>query len=319
MKKKIIVTGGCGFIGSHFIKLFKNKYQIINVDKMTYASRTVHNDVENHKYDICNKAYMDDLFQYNKDAIAVINFAAETHVDNSISDSDPFVQTNIQGTKVILDLVRKYDMRKMIQISTDEVYGHIEQCGEVKAFKEEDELRPRNPYSASKAAADMMCLAYHNTYMTPVIITRTCNNYGIAQHEEKMLPKFCKQMSNNQGMTLYGSGGQMREWIWVEDNCRAIHLALEKGKEGEVYNIGSGNDYTNIEIATMIAEIFDKKDGYLRHLPDRPGHDFRYKVDYSKIRELGFTEQADFNEKFKQVVEWYRNTYDLVNKIRRES
>ena len=306
---KFLVTGGRGFIGSHFVELvLAQGHSVVDVDKMTYASRRFHNDVETHKIDIGLKDQVKWIVEHNQDAYAIINFAAETHVDNSISESDPFVQTNIQGTKNILDMVNKYKIPRLIHISTDEVYGHIKQ-GEVKAFDEEDELRPRNPYSASKAGADMMCLAYHNTYKTPVIITRTCNNYGIAQHEEKMLPKFVKLLCEGKSMTLYGNGEQMREWIWVNDNCRAINLVLEKGELGEVYNIGSGNDYTNYNIAKLIAKYHGTTENYIKYVADRPGHDFRYKINYDKITTLGFDMQYKFEDKLEEVVEWYKDAY----------
>jgi len=307
---KIIVTGGLGFIGSNLIKYLLKKYhdiKIINVDKMGYGSNPANlKDLENDtRYDFVRG----DIADYKlvektiMDVDAVVNVAAETHVDRSISDPGVFLQSNTIGVFNILEALRRVNRdAKLVQVSTDEVYGDILEG----SFKEDDRLSPSNPYSASKASADMFCLAYHRTYNLDITITRCANNFGPYQFPEKLIPKTIIRASLNLKIPVYGSGKNIRDWIYVMDHCEALEKALFKGKSGEIYNISAGNEYQNIEVVKRILQIMDKPEDLIEFVADRPGHDIRYSLDSSKIRnELGWRPRYSFDEALEETVNWY--------------
>jgi len=305
----VLVTGGCGFIGSNFIGYYIKNYpneKLINLDNLTYASNTENlKDIKSKNYsfirgDICDAELVEKLA---KDSDVIINFAAESHVDNSILASKVFTQTNVLGTHNLLEAARKNDVKCLLQISTDEVYGSIEK----DSFKENDVLKPNSPYSASKAAADLLCRAYFKTHGLPVKITRSTNNYGPYQHVEKLIPKFITNALQDKPLPLYGKGKNIRDWLYVEDNCNAIDLVLKKGKMGEIYNIGAGNEIPNIEITKKILNYLGKPESLIKYVEDRKGHDFRYSVDIKKISGLGWKPEADFKEQIKKTIEWYKN------------
>lgn len=307
--KKILVTGGCGFIGSNFIRyLFENyEYKIINLDALTYAGNP-----ENLKDISGDKKYK---FVYGRvedsklvgkiirDVDYIVHFAAETHVDRSISEASPFVTTNILGTSVLLDSALEQDVEKFIYISTDEVYGSI-----VKGkFKENSPLDPTSPYSASKASADLLAQSYYKTYNLPVIIVRPSNNYGGWQYPEKFIPLMITNALENKPLPIYGKGENVRDWLFVEDNCRAIDLVLQKGRAGEVYNIAGDEEKKNIDVVKNILKLLGKKDNLIKFVLDRPGHDFRYAICSSKIRkELNFRPSISFEEGLQKTINWYR-------------
>ena len=307
---KILVTGGLGFIGSNLIRHLLNKHKdirIINLDKMGYGSNTANlKDLENDtRYDFVRG----DIADYKlvkkiiMDVDAVINVAAETHVDRSISDPRAFLQSNTVGVFNILEALRRVNRdAKLVQVSTDEVYGDILEG----SFKENDRLLPSNPYSASKASADMFCLAYHRTYDLDIIITRCTNNFGPYQFPEKLIPKTIIRANLNLKIPVYGSGKNVRDWIYVIDHCEALEKALFKGKSGEIYNISAGNEYQNIEVVKRILQIMDKSEDLIEFVADRPGHDVRYSLDSSKIRdELGWRPRYSFDEALEETVNWY--------------
>lgn len=298
---KLLVTGGAGFIGSNFINLNKS-HQIINVDCLTYAANL--KNIKNYNLfieaSICDYDYMDYIFRtYNPDAL--INFAAESHVDRSIKDSDKFVKTNILGVNNLLKISLKHRLGRFIQISTDEVYGSIE-----KGYADESyALSPSSPYASSKASADLMCRAYHTTHKLPVIITRSSNNYGPHQHSEKLIPTIFRKCMNNETIPIYGDGQNKRDWIYVEDNCRAIYTILKKGHPGEIYNIGGDTVLSNIEIATKIRRITNSKSG-AEFIEDRKGHDRRYALDSRKIKKLGFKKEVELEEGLIRTYNYYK-------------
>ncbi len=318
--KSLLVTGGAGFIGSNFIRYILNKYRdykIINLDLLTYAGNLENlKDIEDNpnyifiKGDITDEKLVEKIVSRGIDYI--INFAAESHVDRSIEDSQCFVRTNTMGTQVLLSAIRKYEIKKYVQISTDEVYGSL---GKTGVFTEETPLQPNNPYSASKASGDLLIRAYYETYKLPVNITRCSNNYGPYQLPEKLIPLMITNAIENKDLPVYGDGLHIRDWIHVLDHCSAIDLVLHKGKIGEIYNIGSNNEKTNIEIVRQILKILDKPEGLIKYVDDRLGHDRRYAIDSSKIqRELGWKPIYDFKEGLEETVKWY-----VENKIWWES
>jgi dTDP-glucose 4,6-dehydratase len=314
--KTLLVTGGAGFIGSNFIRYMMKMhpdYRIINLDRLTYAGNLQNlKDVENNKNyefvkgDIADRKVVSDIFE--KDRIdAVINFAAESHVDRSIEDPGVFIQTDIYGTFILLEAVRQYRSSIFLQISTDEVYGSIENG----SFKEEDPLKPNSPYSASKAGAEMIVRSFYKTYGTPVIITRTSNNFGPYQYPEKLIPLFVTNLIDDIKVPLYGDGMNVRDWIYVEDNCRALDMVLHGGETGGVYNIGAGNEKPNIWITKKIIKILDKSEGMIQPVSDRPGHDRRYSVDCRRIKEeLGWETEYDFEQALEKTVSWYIDNED---------
>jgi dTDP-glucose 4,6-dehydratase len=310
---KVLVTGGAGFIGSNFIRFLLKAHadwQIVNCDLLTYAGNLANlNDISgNERYqfikgDITNPEDMQKLFQQGFDI--VVNFAAESHVDRSLYDPSLFLKTNVMGTQILLDCAREAGINKFVQISTDEVYGSLGSSG---LFTESTTLAPNSPYAASKASADLVCRSYFETYGLPVVITRSSNNYGPYQFPEKLIPFFITKALNNESLPLYGDGKNIRDWLYVEDNCRGILTVLEKGKAGECYNIGGGNEMTNVNITRMILEQLGKPESLINYVKDRPGHDRRYALDISKIKkELGWQPEVNFAEGLKDTIEWYCN------------
>jgi dTDP-glucose 4,6-dehydratase len=322
---KILVTGGCGFIGSNFIRYFLKSYPndtVINIDKLTYAGNLENlSDLSQspHYYfirgDITDAPRMEELI--NKGVDAIINFAAESHVDRSIEDPSAFMKTNVFGTFVLLEIVRKAFSKhpiRFVHISTDEVYGSL---GETGAFTEETPLAPNSPYSASKTAADLLVRAYHRTYGLPVIITRCSNNFGPYQFPEKLIPLMISNAIEDKELPIYGDGMHVRDWIYVDDHCRALDLALRNGREGEVYNIGGGSEKPNLVVAQTILDQLGKPPSLIRFVTDRPGHDRRYAIDFSKIqRELGWKPSISFEEGISRTVEWYLSYREWWKKIK---
>jgi len=307
---RIMISGGAGFIGSNFVRYMLSKHrdvEIINLDLLTYCGRLENlHDVKNYvnykfiQGSIQERKIIEKILNEGIDLIA--NFAAETHVDRSIVKADSFILTDIYGTYILLDEARKHDVHRFVQISTDEVYGSIERG----SFRETDTMNPSSPYSASKAAGDLMCQAFHKTYGFNVVIARSSNNFGPYQHPEKFVPKVITRALRDDTVPLYGDGKQQRDWIYVTDNCRALDLIIQKGKAGEIYNIASGEEHTNIEIAKLILRILDKPESLIRFVADRPGHDQRYSLDTAKIRALGWKMDYEFEEALKETIKWYK-------------
>ena len=307
---KILVTGGLGFIGSNFIKLLLSKhpdYEIVNIDKMGTGSNLANlKGVEKDSRYLFIKGDISDLnlmLKVVKDVETIVNLAAETHVDRSISNPSLFFESNTVGVFAILEAMRKVNKEaRLVHVGTDEVYGDILRG----SFREDAPLKPSSPYSASKAAADMFILAYHRTYGLDVVITRCTNNFGPYQFPEKLIPKTILRASMNLKIPIYGSGKNVRDWIYVLDHCEALDTVLEKGRSGEIYNISAGNELTNLEVVRKILKIMNKDESLIEFVEDRPGHDVRYSLDSSKIRkELGWKPKHDFEEALKQTVEWY--------------
>jgi len=306
---KVLVTGGCGFIGSNFIRLILGRYadyKVVNLDKLTYAGNIdnvkdleANENYEFVKGDICDVEIVSKIM---KDVDVVVNFAAESFVDRSIDDANPFIQSNFYGTFVLLEAARNNNVKKFVQISTDEVYGSIEQG----SFTETDTLEPSSPYSASKAAADLLAFSYFVTHKLPVVICRSSNNFGPYQNNEKVIPLFITNALDGTELPLYGDGLNERDWIYVEDNCEAIDLVLQKGKVGEIYNIGSGNEKKNIEITKSILVLLGKPESLIKYVDDRPGHDRRYSLNSKKISELGWNAKHSFDEALQLTVDWYK-------------
>lgn len=308
---RLLVTGGAGFIGSNFIRFYLKEHpegSIINLDKLTYAGNLENlKDIEgNASYqfvhgDISDFNTVDFILKNGVDT--VINFAAESHVDRSINDPSPFLRTNIAGTQILLESSRRNKIKRFIQISTDEVYGSLEPIG---LFTERSALRPNSPYAASKASADLLVRAYFKTYNLPAIITRCSNNYGPYQFPEKLIPLFVTNALSNEPVPIYGDGLYIRDWLYVEDHCRAIDIVLKKGKEGEVYNIGGNTEKTNLEITDIILNILNKPQSLKKFVKDRPGHDRRYAIDATKIKmELGWEPRYKFEDAVQKTIQWY--------------
>lgn len=319
----ILITGGAGFIGSNFIELILSTryYNIVNIDALTYAGnlenlKGLEEKYSNYKFakaNILDKNIIKKILQDNE-IDTIINFAAESHVDRSILDSSPFLDTNVKGTLNLLDLANELKIQKFIQISTDEVYGSL---GAEGFFTEQTPLNPNSPYSASKTSADMFAFAYHHTYGTPVLITRCSNNYGPKQFPEKLIPLIISNCLENKQIPVYGDGLNVRDWIYVNDHNLAILDVLEKGKTGQVYNIGSSNEKTNIEIVKTILNILGKSEELITYVKDRPGHDKRYAIDSSKIQnELGWSPKMNFENGIKQTIEWYLNNQNWIKNIK---
>lgn len=304
---RLLVTGGAGFIGSNFVQyiLRNTDHEVITLDALTYAGDTTNLDgvldSPRHEFvegDIRDVDLVGDLFA-NCDA--VVHFAAQTHVDRSIEGSAQFVQTNVVGTHALLERARDSDLRRFVQISTDEVYGEIT----TGSFTEDDNLEPRNPYAASKASADHFALSFHETYGLPVLVTRPSNNYGPQQHMEKLIPKLIDRASSGEPLPIYGDGSNVREWTYVEDTCRAIEAVLEHGEPGEIYNAGSGEERENLEVGRAIIDAVDANEGLIEFIDDRPGHDQRYALDSSKLRNLGWTQEWSFEDGLEATIEHY--------------
>lgn len=316
---RIVVTGGAGFIGSHFIKYILKKYpdyKILNIDKLTYAGNLENlKEVEDNpnyqflKADICDRSIEEKIDNYD----VIINFAAESHVDRAIQEPEAFLKTDVMGTFTLLEISKRKGIERYIQISTDEVYGS---AGEEEIFSEESSLNPSNPYSASKAAADLLVLSYYKTYKTPAIIIRSTNNYGPNQYPEKFIPLFITNALEDKELPLYGDGKQRRDWLFVLDNCRAIDTVLHKGKEGTIYNVAGGNERENIYVARQIVKYLGKPEALIKSVPDRPGHDRRYRISCERIKQLGWKVEVSFEEGLKQTVEWYRKNTGWWKKIK---
>lgn len=328
------MTGGCGFIGSNFIKYLldsKEGWKITNFDKLTYAGNIAnledYQDNSSYQFvkgDITNRQKVEDLFEENE-FDAIVNFAAESHVDRSVLDPAPFVETNINGTQVLLDIAKEfwagdYEDRRFIQISTDEVYGSLGETGE---FKENSPIKPNSPYAASKASADMLCRAYYKTEGLPVIITRSSNNYGPYQFPEKLIPLMIRNALQGEYLPVYGEGKEVRDWLYVEDNCRAIALALLKGEPGEAYNIGGDNEKRNIQVVEQIIEILKEHpltsdlSPSIKFVEDPRGsaHDFRYALDSEKMKSLGWEPSLGFEDGLESTVGWYLRNQEWVEDV----
>lgn len=318
-KMQILVTGGMGFIGSNFIRHILHKYpyyKITNLDKMTYCGNPDNlKDIEKNKNysfvkgDICDEKLVDNLV---KEKDIVLNFAAETHVDRSIDDPKSFIRTDVDGTHTLLEAGKKHGIKKFIQISTDEVYGSIEKG----SFTEESALQPNSPYSASKAGADLIARSYNKTFGVPAIITRSSNNFGPYQYPEKLMPLFITNLLEGKKVPVYGDGMNVRDWLYVIDNCEAIDLVMHKGKIGEIYNIGADNEKTNIEITKLLLKELGKDESSIEYVKDRPGHDRRYSIDSSKLRKLGWKPRFKFDMALKETVSWYKNNQNWWKKIK---
>ena len=304
-KMKILITGGAGFIGSTFVRYMFEKYsdsEIVVLDNLTYAGRIenlqeVMDKITFIKGDICNEEDIERVGGCD----VIFNFAAETHVDRSIIDAGIFVKTDVLGTYTLLEYACKNDIKKYIQISTDEVYGSTEKG----SFRETDMLDPSSPYSASKAGADLLVRAYYKTYGLPVLITRSSNNFGPYQYPEKLIPVLILSALHDKPLQIYGEGKNVRDWIYALANCEAIDFVFQKGKIGEVYNIGAGNEKMNIEIASLILEKLNKTKSLIRFVKDRPGHDFRYSLNCEKIKKLGWKPRYKFEDALEETIRWY--------------
>ena len=325
---KILVTGGCGFIGSNFIRflLENTDHEVVNLDALTYAGNreNLKEYEDNSRYTFIHGRIEDRKLvkEIVEDVDYVVNFAAETHVDRSILEPSPFLTTNIMGTQVLLEACRNTAVKRFVHISTDEVYGSLE-TDEGK-FTEDLPLLPNSPYSASKASADLLVRAYFVTYGLPVIIVRPSNNYGPYQFPEKFIPLAITNLLEDKPIPIYGDGRNIRDWLFVEDCARGVYEVLRKGREGEVYNLGGESERRNIEVTKVILEAMGKDESYLRFVPDRPGHDYRYALDNTKIKkEVGWKPQVSFEEGIKRTIEWYRRNgwwwRPLKKKLERES
>jgi len=312
---KYLITGGAGFIGTNFIYYMLERYpehEYVCLDKLTYAGNLSnlseamkHKNFRFVKGDIADRRFVFDLFEKEKFDI-VVNFAAESHVDRSIESPDVFLVTNVLGTQVLLDASRKFNVKRFHQISTDEVYGDLPLDKPELKFKETDNLRPSSPYSASKASADLLVLAYHRTYKLPVTISRCSNNYGPYQFPEKLIPLMIINALNDKELPVYGTGQNVRDWIHVNDHCEAVDLVIHKGHEGEVYNIGGNCEKRNIDVVRMILSKLGKPESLIRFVKDRPGHDLRYAMDISKMRDqFGWEPKVNFEDGIEKTIEWY--------------
>jgi dTDP-glucose 4,6-dehydratase len=319
--KNILVTGGAGFIGSNFVHLILGKYDDVNVvvyDKLTYAGNLenlapVADDPRYHFYqgDICDADAVEKVMQ-NHNIDAIVNFAAETHVDRSLMEPGSFIQTDVYGTYVLLEAAKKYGLERYHQVSTDEVYGQVLEGRST----EEDQLHTRSPYSASKAGGDLMCLAYHTSFGVPVTITRGSNNIGPYQYPEKVVPLFITNAIDEQPLPLYGDGLQMRDYQYVLDHCEGIDTVLRKGQPGEIYNLGTGVETTNIEMTRLILKLLNKPESLIQPITDRPGHDRRYALDCSKVQTLGWQNAHNFEQAIEATVKWYVDNETWWRKIK---
>lgn len=305
---RLLITGGAGFIGCNFVRHVLEKhagYDIVVLDKLTYAGRRenlqdVMEEITFVQGDICDK---DAVHGAMEGCDLAVNFAAETHVDRSIDNADAFLTTNVLGTHTLLEEARRSDLERFVQIGTDEVYGSAPSG----SFRETDPLNPSSPYSASKASADLLARSYFITYGLPISITRSSNNFGPYQYPEKLIPFFILRAIRGEKLPVYGSGDNVRDWLYVADNCEAIDLVLHKGQPGEIYNIGGGNELTNLEITKRILGRLNKPEDQIEHVSDRPGHDFRYSIDSNKIRSLGWKPDRNFDDALERTIDWYLN------------
>lgn len=318
----LLVTGGCGFIGSNYVRYLLESdpaVRIVNLDALTYAGNLANlADLERHpryrfvRGDICDR---DAVRAAIGDGVSgIVHFAAESHVDRSIQDSGPFVRTNVTGTQVLLDAARQFQVPRYVQVSTDEVYGSL---GPTGLFTEETPLHPNSPYSASKAAADMLVQAYHHTFGLPAVITRCSNNYGPYQFPEKLIPLFISNLLKDMQVPVYGDGMQVRDWIHVRDHCSGVDAARRKGTPGEVYNFGGRCEKPNIELTKALLKLLGKTEASIKYVQDRPGHDRRYAIDCTKAeRELGWRPLVTFEQGLADTVKWYIANQEWVDRIR---
>lgn len=316
---KLIVTGGAGFIGGNFVHYMLKQHpedKIICLDALTYAGNmeTLAPAMENPNFsfvkgDIADRSLVYELFEKEKPDV-IVNFAAESHVDRSIENPEIFLRTNIIGTSVLLDACKKYGIQRFHQVSTDEVYGDLPLDRPDLFFTEETPIHTSSPYSASKASADLLVLAYGRTYQLPVSISRCSNNYGPYHFPEKLIPLMIANALHNKPLPVYGEGKNVRDWLYVEDHCSAINLIIRKGKSGEIYNVGGHNEKTNLEVVKKIIELLGKDESLIQYVKDRPGHDLRYAIDPAKIKtELGWEPKTLFDEGMKKTIDWYlKNT-----------
>jgi len=311
----ILITGGAGFIGSNFIYHWLAKYpshKVICIDALTYAGNmeTLSEAMKNPQFifvkgDIADRKAVFSLFEQHKPDI-VVNFAAESHVDRSINDPDIFLKTNVLGTGVLMDASREIGVKRYHQVSTDEVYGDLPLDRPDLFFTEGTPIHASSPYSASKAGADLLALAYHRTFAFPVTVSRCSNNYGSYHFPEKLIPLMITKAMQNKPLPVYGNGENVRDWLYVEDHCKAIDMIIHKGKAGEVYNIGGHNERTNLEVVKTILQELDKPESLISYVTDRPGHDLRYAIDPKKITdEIGWRPETGFDEGIKKTVQWY--------------
>jgi len=319
---KLLVCGGAGFIGSNFIRrlLVKDdKVQIVNLDKLTYAGnpdnlRSVEADPRYRflQGDIVDR---DTVLKAAEGADAIVNFAAETHVDRSITDPEAFLRTDIMGTHTLLEAVRELEIPRMVQVSTDEVYGSVEEG----SCAEDYPLAPSSPYSASKAGGDLQILAYYHTYGVPAMITRGSNTYGPYQYPEKLIPLFVTNGLEGDKLPLYGDGLNVRDWLHVDDHCDGVEFVLKNGEPGQVYNVGGGNERTNLEITRIILDELELGEEAVRHVPDRPGHDRRYSLNCDRLCAMGWAPQVDFENGLRETVRWYRDNPQWWQRIKNET
>ncbi len=320
---KILVTGGAGFIGSNFIRLMLKDYgksiQIHNLDALTYAGHVAttadfshESNYFFHHIDITNKPILAKLFAQHSFQ-AIVHFAAESHVDRSIQDGSPFVLTNVLGTQNLLDLAKHHHVARFVHVSTDEVYGTLGATGK---FTEDTPLQPNSPYSASKAASDLLVRAFFHTHNFPAMITRCSNNYGPFQLPEKLIPLMITRAQKDEKLPVYGNGKNVRDWIYVEDHARGVAAVLDKGRPGEVYNFGGNAECENLQVVRTILQHLGKPDSLIEFVTDRLGHDFRYAIDYSKAtRELGWTPKVSFEEGIASTIEWYKANQTWVERV----
>ena len=315
MNRTIIVTGGAGFIGTNFIRYLFRKhpdYRVVCLDKLTYAGSNIL-ERENYRFaqvDICDREKIFSLFSEERPDM-VVNFAAETHVDRSIVNSDVFLRTNILGTQVLMDACRAYNVMRFHQVSTDEVYGDLPLNRPELSFKENSPVKPSNPYAASKAGADLLVLAYHRTYDLPVTISRCSNNYGPYQFPEKLIPLMITRALHNEPMPVYGNGANVRDWLYVDDHCRAIDQIIHDGTVGEIYNIGGHSEKANLAVIKFICMELGKSEELITFVEDRKGHDMRYAIDFEKIKnELGWTPKVQFEIGLRNTIQWYLDHQD---------
>jgi len=304
---RLLVTGGAGFIGSNFVSyiLEQSEHSVVTVDSLTYAGEKANLDAvwDHPRHEFVKGDIRDDTLIANllENCEAVVNFAAQTHVDRSIEGSGPFVQTNVAGSQTLFETALDTDIERFVQISTDEVYGEIEDG----VFTETDGVAPRNPYAATKASADLLGLSFYETHDLPIVLLRPSNNFGPRQHPEKLIPKLIRRASAGKSLPLYGDGTNVREWTYVEDTCSAVETIVEQGTVGEIYNAGSGNERSNIEVAETIVEIVGADEQLIEFVPDRPGHDQRYALDSSKLQSLGWEPKWTFRSGLDVTVDYH--------------